>query len=325
MKEASSGTTHRRLHPGFLGGILLVALAFVLWVPEAEGFRRYQDGCNTAGACHGAFTDATTQKGSLFPGNDKHTMHRASQEMNTDCDMCHTSGDNRNPFIGSSDVDGDGNANGPGCNGCHNGVGLRLHHNANGQTFCFDCHSNVPAPPENTNPEYYGTPGTRATDSCNGTMAARTGENWTLNDFVGLDNDGDDFYDAADPDCTVQPLGAGAAAQLELTLEANGDLSFTWGDSCALSDNDYGVYEGVMEPIPAGGAGPRDFSSHQFVQCSTSGGTTATITPSGDMMYYLVVPSNGSEEGSYGTDRAGAERGPGISACATQILAACSS
>ena len=41
------------------------------------------------------------------------------------------------------------------------------------------------------------------------------------------------------------------------------------------------------------------------------------------MQYYLVVPSNGAEEGSYGADTQGAERGQGVNSCATQSVAAC--
>jgi hypothetical protein len=245
--------------------------------------------------------------------------------MGTDCNMCHTNGDGRNPYIGSSQDDGNGDSPGFGCSGCHNGTGLRLHHEANGQDFCFQCHSRVPAAPnENVDPPYYGTAGTNASDACNAVMAGNTGENWTTNDFIGLDNDGDDFYDLADSDCSVLPSGAGDAAQLILALEANGDLTMSWGDSCVAGDSDFGLYEGVMQPIPAKGGGPRDFSSHQFVQCTTAGANSATITPAaGDFQYFMVVPSNGAEEGSYGADSQGVERGQGVNSCATQSIAAC--
>ena len=317
-------TSDRRYHLGFLGGTAILVLAFFLFTPIAEGFNRYQDGCNNS-TCHGDFTDATTTKGSIFPSNNKHEMHRAGTEMNTDCNMCHTNGDNRNPFIGSSADDGNGDSPGPGCAGCHNPQGLRLHHENNGQTFCGSpgCHSLTAAPPENTLPEYYGTAGTQANNPCNATMSARTGENWTLNDFIGLDNDGDNFYDAADPDCSVAPSGAGESGQLLVTMEANGDLSFTWSDSCLTSDNDFGLYEGVLQPIPPLGGAARVFDSHQFVQCTTTGTNGATVTPTGDMQYYLVVPTNGAEEGSYGADSQGAERGQGINSCVTQLVGAC--
>jgi hypothetical protein len=126
----------------------------------------------------------------MFPSNSKHEMHRDAGEMNTDCNMWHTNDDTRNPYIGSSQEDGNGNSPGLGCSGRHNGRGLRI-------------------------------------------GAARTNENWTLNDFEGLDNDCDNVYDTADPDCTVLPAGSGEAPLLTVALELNGDLSFSWGDSCA--------------------------------------------------------------------------------------------
>jgi hypothetical protein len=173
-------------------------------------FNRYNDGCQT---CHGKFTDGTSTKGSVFLTNNKHEMHRASNEMNTHCDLCHTSGDQRNPFIGSSD--GTANNPGVGCTGCHgryysvlsksSGVGLRAHHAANGQMLCRACHPGDPAPlPESVPPVYYGTVDTNADDPCNSGPLFK--ESWTLNDTLGLDNDGDNLYDGNDPDCGAAPV-----------------------------------------------------------------------------------------------------------------------
>ncbi|MDH3227886.1 MAG: hypothetical protein OEM67_12480, partial [Thermoleophilia bacterium] len=104
---------------------ILSVTAVTLWTARARAFERYNDGCNNA-ACHGAFTDATTPKGSVFPGNSKHTMHRSNQAMNTECDLCHSAGDGNNPFTGSSD--GTNDNPGLGCTGCHDKWGLRAHH-----------------------------------------------------------------------------------------------------------------------------------------------------------------------------------------------------
>jgi hypothetical protein len=323
----------------------LVMLAF--WVPDAQGFRNYQDGCNSS-TCHGDFTGPVTQKGSFFPSDDKHVMHNASQQMNTDCDMCHTSGDNRNPFIGSSQIDGNGDPGGPGCTGCHNGNGLRLHHAANGQDFCFSpgCHTSAAAPPEDTIPEYYTSTMTNARGPCNDVAALKTNENWTIgscsvttstgcdadNDcpssetctfvYEGLDNDGDNLYDTADPDCQTGPAGSGrvpldalaAGTPLQLFRQANGDLALSWDLSCLASDDDYGVYEGTI-----GGT----FNNHGFVTCTTAGAQNTTITPAAGDTYYLVVPTNGSVEGSYGLNSAGTERSQGPSTCATQMIGDC--
>jgi len=51
------------------------------------------------------------------------------------------------------------------------------------------------------NPPYYGTSDTLADNACNDVMASNINENWTVGDFVGLDNDGDNLYDLADYSC----------------------------------------------------------------------------------------------------------------------------
>ncbi|MCU0787384.1 MAG: hypothetical protein MUC91_04225 [Verrucomicrobia bacterium] len=51
------------------------------------------------------------------------------------------------------------------------------------------------------NPPYYGTAYTKASNPCNDIQATNTGENWSIGDFVGLDNDGDNLFDQADFDC----------------------------------------------------------------------------------------------------------------------------
>ena len=64
------------------------------------------------------------------------------------------------------------------------------------------------------------------------------------------------------------------------------------------SDSDYEIYEGRLG----------DFTSHRSIVCSTGGATTATIAPDSGDRYYLVVPTTGLSEGSYGQDGAGNER-----------------
>jgi hypothetical protein len=134
--------------------------------------------------------------------------------MATVCNACHVSGSYSNPFLGASA----GTANNPGigCNGCHGeyygptlgykGAGLRQHHAINNVPVCGGCHTDDPVPmPESVNPEYYGSVDTRADDSCN--TAPNYKENWSIGDHEGQDNDGDNFYDTADPDC--QAAGPG--------------------------------------------------------------------------------------------------------------------
>ncbi len=132
--------------------------------------------------------------------------------MGTDCLMCHTSvGDN--PFTYTSASDGFGGSPGFGCAGCHGrdyggdhpqGVGLRAHHLAAGVLACLSCHTDDPAPlPENILPPYYGSFETNAFDSCNPLFPPDTwGESFSLDNDLGLDNDGDGLYDnVEDPDC----------------------------------------------------------------------------------------------------------------------------
>ena len=192
------------------GTALTVALVGLI-VPSTVAYERYNDGCDS-GDCHGSFTGGVSPKGTVFPSNSKHEMHRGSANMEADCDLCHIGGGFSNPYIGDSN----GTANNPGlgCVGCHgrdygggvgnSGVGLRAHHTINGVASCAGCHSDDPAPlPENILPTYYGTPDTKADDPCN--MPPDFLENWSIGDDFGLDNDGDNLYDAADGDCADCP------------------------------------------------------------------------------------------------------------------------
>ena len=135
-------------------------------------------------------------------------MHRSAQYMNTACDLCHTEGDERNPFLASSN--GTTNNPGVGCTGCHgrdyggaigsSGVGLRAHHAAAGIAACGGCHQDDPTPlPEWVKPIYYRTADTNVDDACNSAPVLL--ENWSIGDTLGTDNDGDLLYDADDPDC----------------------------------------------------------------------------------------------------------------------------
>ena len=70
-------------------------------------------------------------------------------------------------------------------------------------------------------------------------------------------------------------------------------ITLDWGNSCSKIDTDYAVYEG---PIGA------PFNTHLPVSaplCAV-GATTATFTPAAGSIYYLVVPTAGTSEGSYG-------------------------
>ena len=95
---------------------IAVAASFLMMPAGLHAYDKYGDGCDN---CHGSFTGGVSTKGSVFPGDDKHQMHSSGNEMDTDCNLCHTQiGDD--PFIGSSA--GTANNKGYGCVGCHGRV-----------------------------------------------------------------------------------------------------------------------------------------------------------------------------------------------------------
>jgi hypothetical protein len=100
---------------------------------------------------------------------------------------------------------------------------------------------------------------------------------------------------------------------LRIVRMADGQLELSWGDSCSSGDDDYEIYEGFL------GA----FYSHFSRLCTTAGATTVTFSPDAFDRYYLVVPTNGNEEGSYGRDGNGDERPQGGGACLTQGAIVC--
>jgi cysteine-rich repeat protein len=265
--------TTRNLSRGpFLAACLLVPaillLAYLTASQPSWAYERYNDGCQD---CHGAFTDPTSPKvpAPVFPSDDKHQMHRSSSAMNADCDLCHSSGDGRDPFIGSSD--GTVSNPGLGCTGCHAAPGLRLHHLNRGETSCQSCHPGDPPPAgENVLPVYYGIPADSDVDNpCNAVAQAGINENWTIGDFLGLDNDGDLLYDQTDPDC-----GGGAICGDGVTegTEECDDGNTLDGDCCSStctfepsgSSCDDDLFCNVGETCDGagscGGGSPRDCS-----------------------------------------------------------------
>jgi hypothetical protein len=286
----------------------------VLAASNTLAFQRYQDGCNIA-ACHGDFTDSTSTKGSIFPGGDKHTMHRSSQNMNADCSLCHRSNDGNNPYIGISD----GTANNPGigCTGCHEENGLRAHHLITGND-CSGCHPNDPAPlPENTVPVYYGTPDVDAAmvDPCNLTGLSETDENWTIGDTIGTDNDGDGLYDGDDPDCAT--VSATPGEMPLLTVPSHDTTAQTFSVSydattCEQSSNN--VFYGPLSAVSS------YTYSGQGCSIGNTGSYSFDYSTISESIFFVVVAQNGTNEGSYGVNTAGAERPDALLCPETQLL-----
>jgi len=210
---------------------LLFAASFLLAVLNSHTSHAYQTysggvdgGCID---CHGDFRGATSTKGTVFPSNKNHEMHRASTSMATKCALCH--GSNDLPVnIGSSS--GTVNNVGLGCSGCHEPASLRKHHRVNGETVCYTCHDQLLDVPltENTKPPYYGTADTKAKNPANTVLTANTNENWSIGDFLGLDNDGNNLYDLAD-------FAVGPYRLLSSTKEGN-NIRVTWQTAGGRTD-----------------------------------------------------------------------------------------
>lgn len=210
----------RNVFPPVMSALAALTAGLLIWGASGPVALAYEDygGC---ASCHGDFRGSTSTKGTIFPGGKNHDMHRNAAYMATACNLCHTGDSNsRVPtFIGSSN----GTANNPGigCSGCHEPTGLRKHHLVNGVSECLDCHVSDPAPPkEGTRPPYYGTVDTKANNASNTVPAANTNENWSVGDYLGLDNDGNNLYDLAD-------YAVGPYRILSATREGN-DVRVTW-------------------------------------------------------------------------------------------------
>jgi hypothetical protein len=96
-----------------VGGAAVAVVAIGINVRSGQAYPRYTDGCN---GCHGDFDGPVSPKGTIFPSDSKHEMHRGNTNMNTDCLLCHFQpGDS--PFTFQSE--GTADTPGLGCIGCH--------------------------------------------------------------------------------------------------------------------------------------------------------------------------------------------------------------
>jgi len=130
-------------------------------------------------------------------------------------------------------------------------------------------------------------------------------------------------YNRIPDECEIAPECAGSGdvpdgrfldgTPLTVTLLGNDDVSLAWGLSCVQIDTDYEIYEGLLG----------DFASHVPRFCSTAGQTSKTFSSSLGDAYYLVVPTNVSQEGSYGRDSAGDQRPASVTPCRPQLVLPC--
>jgi hypothetical protein len=197
---------------------IIILLALAIWTPKTGAYPTYsisRDATNCR-ACHGDFRSSpyiSLSDGQNW-GNDLMDIHKAM--LNNDCDTCHKG--TKFPVF-TDDSDGGTGLASISCVGCHGrdedfgndslsdglGAGLRQHHFNAGTTLCAGCHSdanpaNYTPVGEDVPPSYYFTPDVahpnKPTNPCN-----PSGEEDFAGIVEGLDNDGDDLYDANDPDC----------------------------------------------------------------------------------------------------------------------------
>lgn len=109
------------------------------------------------------------------------------------------------------------------------------------------------------------------------------------------------------------PDGAGIPGIPLRVARLAAGLELSWSASCSTSDVDYAVHEGTLG----------DFTSHVPVECSTAGATTAVVPEPAHDAYYLIVPTDGAADGSYGTNSAGMERPESAAACRLRVLGVC--
>ena len=236
-------------------GASLLALAAACNTSQA--YERYNSGCQT---CHGSFTGSTSPQGTSFPSGDKHRMHRNSNNMGTDCVLCHRSDDNDDPFIGSSD----------GVAACTAWV-ARAAMWARG---CADtmqlpapraCYGPAPAATEQSQKQRPRRTCSRLTTETvtpsannpgNTALVANTNENWSVGDFIGLDNDGNNLYDLAD-------FAIGGRYRILSTATEGNNVRVTWQtaggrkDAIQASGVVNGVYSNISITISNPGVGLR--------------------------------------------------------------------
>ena len=251
----------------YLALISLFVLAIM--VPIAGAFDNYAGGCD---GCHGAFPgtapyvsqhDGVAWKNPGTGANlNLHDGHRTYMlgGSTSPCNICH-SGSSRTPVYLNSSAGGVTGFAAISCTGCHDGDGLRAHHENSGAYPCYDCHSQGTPPAENVKPPYYFSPDTahpnKPTDPCN-----LNGSESAVAPLSGLDNDGNLLYDQNDPACAV------AAAKISLS-----PTSLTFGSQAAGSTS-------VAQTVTISNTGAASLSVTGITNSNTTDFTvTAPSTP----------------------------------------------
>jgi hypothetical protein len=126
----------------------------------------------------------------------------------------------------------------------------------------------------------------------------------------------DGSSDAFAPKATVlasETVPGGRIVGLKVKKAGGSSLTLDWFPSCSAADTNYEVYEGLLG----------SWASHVPVACSTAGAITLTFPAATADSYYLVVPTSGPTEGSYGKNGASNERPASAAACVPQAVGTC--
>ena len=205
--------------------IFILTLAFL--VSDAAAYETYTDCSN----CHGGFTAASYSSLAAAKvanpawSGGLHNLHRNSSTqspagmLNGNCNACHFGTSRATVYMYQSSAAAPFNQS---CSGCHDGPGLRAHHENSGADTCYDCHSDPAPDPENMlRPVYAAAMGTTSgttgvNNPCSSTAAGFEGR---LADVatIGLDNDGNLLYDQNDPACAA-PAAKLAVSPTSLTF-----------------------------------------------------------------------------------------------------------
>jgi hypothetical protein len=103
--------------------------------------------------------------------------------------------------------------------------------------------------------------------------------------------------------CQSNPGAIDPAAGQILLDKSGADIEIICPGGCSSGAEAYGLYEGKLATVNGGGY------DHVSVGCGfVCAGTHTHTPPALDSTYYLLVPHNGKEEGSYGKRSDGADR-----------------
>jgi hypothetical protein len=145
---------------------------------------------------------------------------------------------------------------------------------------------------------------TTSTNSCPGMGIGNT--------FCELSDNNVDAFLPRSPALTHETAAGGRISGLTVAKGAGTSITLNWLPSCSTGDTNYEVYEGSVG----------SWYSHVPVTCAT-GGTSSTFPAAAGNRYYLVVPTNGAREGSYGKNSSSVERPVGSAACVPQTVGNC--